>query len=101
MANTIAPYSVIGSIAFTPTESMEVIRTLKQKYGQELYGRYGFKDAFNTDRNWWANEYLGIDQGIIVMMIENYVNNCDVWKRFMTLPEVKRWIERAKLKTAA
>lgn len=98
---TIAPYSAIGSIAFTPTESMEVIRTLKQKYGQQLYGRYGFKDAFNIDRNWWANEYLGIDQGIIVLMIENYVNNGEVWKRFMTLPEIKRWIERAKLKTAA
>ena len=95
---TIAPYAAIGSITFTPNESMNVIRTLYEKYGGHLYGPYGFKDAFNLDRNWWADEYLGIEQGITIMMIENQINNGDVWSRFMKLSAIRRWIERAKLR---
>lgn len=96
---TIAPYAAIGSIPFTPVESMKVIRVLYEKYGQHLYGPYGFKDAFNLDQNWWASEYLGIDQGIVVMMIENQINNGDVWNRFMKLPSMNRWIERSGLRS--
>ena len=94
---TIAPYAAIGSIVFTPKESMEIIRTLYEKYGERLYGNYGFKDAFNLDRDWWAGEYLGIDQGITVMMIENHLNDGAVWNHFMKLPAMKLWIERAGL----
>ncbi len=94
---TIASYAAIGSIVFTPVESMSVIRTLYERYGQQLYGDLGFKDAFNLDRNWWAREYLGIDQGIIVMMLENFLNEGAVWKHFMKLLMIQRWIERAEL----
>ncbi|MBI4358763.1 MAG: hypothetical protein HY584_05625 [Candidatus Omnitrophica bacterium] len=94
---TIAPYAAIGSIVFTPNESMDLIRNLVNQYGDRIYGPHGFKDAFNVDRNWWAREYLGIDEGIIVLMLENFLNDGAVWKRFMRLPMVERWIERAKL----
>ena len=46
-----------------------------------------------TSKNWWANEYLGIDQGITLLMLENYLNGEIVWKKFMELPAIKKWIE--------
>ncbi len=94
---TIASYAAIGSILFTPSESMSVIRTLYEKYGEHLYGPLGFKDSFNLDQNWWAHEYLGVDQGIIVLMLENFLNEGAVWKHFMKLPMIQKWIERAEL----
>ncbi|MBI4394972.1 MAG: hypothetical protein HY583_02130 [Candidatus Omnitrophica bacterium] len=94
---TVAPYAALSSIVFTPAESMSVIRNVYESYGDRLYGPMGFKDSFNLDRNWWASEYLGIDQGITVMMLENFLNDGAIWKRFMRLPAIQRWIERTQL----
>lgn len=94
---TIAPYASIASIVLTPQESISVIRLLYETYGTRLYGRYGFKDAFNLDRNWWAELYLGVDQGIVVIMLENFLNKEAPWKRFMKIPAVRRAIQRAGL----
>jgi hypothetical protein len=93
---TIAPYAAVSSIVFTPEESLEAIRYF-YSLGQNLYGNFGFKDAFNLDKNWWAGEYLGIDQGISVLMLENYLNDGIVWKKFMALKEIQHWIEKCKL----
>ena len=90
---TIAPYAAVASINFTPEESIQAIRLYYDKYGKELYGGYGFKGAFNWDKHWWTQEYLGIDQGIQVLMLENFVNDGAVWKRFMQLKAIQRWIE--------
>lgn len=98
---TIASYAAISSIVFTPSESLAVVRTLYEKYGERLYGPFGFKDSFNLEQNWWADEYLGIDQGITILMLENFLNDGEIWKRFMRLPMIQRWIERTNLKTAA
>ena len=98
---TIASYAAIGSIVFTPSQSMSVIRTLYEKYGERLYGELGFKDAFNLDRNWWADEYLGTDQGIVVLMLENFLNDGAVWKHFMKFPLIQQWMERAELRNKA
>ena len=94
---TIASYAAISSIVFTPRQSMTAVRALYEKYGEKLYGPFGFRDAFNVDQNWWASEYLGIDQGITVLMLENFLNDGAVWKRFMKLPMIQRWAERARL----
>ena len=90
---TIASYAAISSIVFTPSESLAVVRKLYEQHGEQLYGELGFKDSFNLDRNWWAHESLGIDQGIIVLMLENLLNNGAVWGRFLRLPMIQRWIE--------
>ncbi len=95
---TIASHAAISSIVFTPAESMATVRALYERYGEKLYGPSGFRDAFNLDRNWWASEYLGVDQGIIVLMLENFLNDGAVWKRFMKLNMIERWTERADLK---
>ncbi len=90
---TLAPYAVIGSLIFLPDEALDTIRHFYHSYAENLYGVFGFKDAFNLDKNWWAQEYLGIDQGITVLMLENFLNDYAVWRRFMGLTAVKRWLK--------
>lgn len=94
---TIAPYAAISSIIFTPELSIEAARYFYTAHKEKLYGNFGFKDAFNEDKNWFAQEYLGIDQGITVLMLENFLNEDAVWKKFMDLPAVRKWIELCDL----
>ena len=90
---TIAPYAALSSIVFTPELSTAAARFFYGEYQKDLYGNFGFKDAFNLDKGWWSTEYLGIDQGITLLMLENYLNSESVWGKFMTLPAIKKWIE--------
>ncbi len=94
---TLAPYASVASIVFTPQESIRAVRFFYENYQDQLYGLFGFKDAFNLDKNWWAQEYLGIDQGVTVVMLENFINDGMVWEKFMKLPSIQRWIERCGL----
>lgn len=89
---TVAPYASVGSIVFTPELSLTAIKFFYQQYRDNLYGPFGFKDAFNLDKRWWSPEYLGIDQGISILMLENFLNRGEVWERFMAVPAVQRWI---------
>ena len=88
---TITPTAPISSIPFAPTECLAVAHNLWDNYSANLWGPYGFKDAFNLTSNpdWYDTDYLGIDQGPIVIMIENYLNN-GVWTRFMKHPDIVR-----------
>jgi hypothetical protein len=88
---TIAPCGMAGSIVFDWQASIKGLKYLYEKHKNFLYGKYGFKDAFNLDKGWWAEEYLGIDQGITLLMIENYRTGL-VWSKFMQLEAVKKWI---------
>ena len=90
---TNAPYAALSSIVFTPELSTAAARFFYGEYQKDLYGNFGFKDAFNLDKGWWSTEYLGIDQGITLLMLENYLNSESVWGKFMTLPAIKKWIE--------
>lgn len=94
---TVAPYASIGSIVFTPELSIPTIKFFYGQYQDSLYGSLGFKDAFNLDKKWWSQEYLGIDQGISVLMLENFLTKGAVWERFMRLPEIQKWISLCKL----
>ena len=90
---TIPPSGIAGSMPFDPAASLSGLKKLYTDHKDFLYGKYGFKDAFNLDKNWWAEEYLGIDIGITVLMIENYRSGL-VWGKFMPIPAVKNWILR-------
>lgn len=94
---TIAPYAAISSLIFTPEESLAAVRYFYTQHGKNLFGMFGFKDAFNLDKAWWAEEYLGIDQGISILMLENFLNEGSIWGKFMALPEIQAWIERCEL----
>ena len=85
---TISPTAALGSMPYTPTESMQALKFFYYTLGDKLWGPYGFKDAFNLSRGWFADQYLAIDQGPIVIMMENHRSGL-LWNRFMSAPEVK------------
>ncbi len=84
----IAPTAAISSMPYTPTESMKALKFFYYVLGDKLWGEYGFKDAFSLNDLWFANSYLAIDQGPIVIMIENYRTKL-LWNLFTGCPEVK------------
>ena len=61
--------------------------------GDKIWNEYGFVDAFNETKNWFANSYLAIDEGPIVVMIENYRSGL-LWKLFMSCPEIKGGLKK-------
>lgn len=94
---TLAPYAAISSIVFTPKESISAARFFYENYQTELYGIFGFKAAFNLSKNWWSRDYIGIDQGISVLMLENFLQGGAIWKKFMALPAIQSWIQTNQL----
>ncbi len=84
---TIAPTAALSSFPYTPFYSMQVAKNL-YKNKTKYMGFYGFFDAFNTSSNWVAKDHIAIDQGPIVVMIENYRTGL-IWKLFMGIPEIK------------
>jgi len=89
----ITPTAAISSIPYTPTESMEAIHYFYYLVGDRLWGEYGFYDAFNVNESWWASSYLAIDQGPIILMIENYRTGL-LWDLFMSAPEVQQAMDK-------
>lgn len=84
----ISPTAALSSFPYTPEYSMEALRYFYEAKGDKLWGEYGIKDAFSESKNWYAQSYLAIDQGPIVVMIENYRSGL-LWKLFMNCPEIK------------
>ena len=91
---TIAPTAAGGSIVFTPDESIAALRHMYDAYRTRIWGPYGFRDAFNLEADWFDTDYIGIDQGPILLMIENYRTE-GVWERFMKNADILRGLERA------
>ncbi|GHN02739.1 hypothetical protein WSM22_42280 [Cytophagales bacterium WSM2-2] len=85
---TISPTAAISSMPYTPAESMKAIKYFYYTLGDHMWGQYGFYDAFNISSGWTATSTLAIDQGPIVVMIENYRSQL-LWKLFMSAPEVQ------------
>jgi len=86
--SVIAPTAAISSLPYTPTESMKALKFFYYVLGDKLWGEYGFKDAFSLQNIWFADSYLAIDEGPIVVMIENY-RTALLWNLFTSCPEVK------------
>ncbi|WP_197494106.1 glucoamylase family protein [Lewinella sp. 4G2] len=90
---TIAPTAALSSMPYTPDESMAALKHFYRDLGDRMWGPFGFYDAFNVSRNWYADSYLAIDQGPIICMIENHRSGL-LWDLFMSGPEAERIIER-------
>jgi hypothetical protein len=84
---TIAPTASISAMPYIPHESLATMRHLYNTYGSQLWSTYGFRDAFNPSRNWFAKDHLAIDQGPIICMIENHRTGL-CWDQFMKNPEI-------------
>ena len=106
---TIAPTAAVSSIAFTPEIAIPAIREMSTRYGTNLYTTYGFLDAFNPtlrttealkhgrvdpQQGWFDVDYLGIDQGPIIAMIENHRTGL-VWNTMKKNPHIVRGLKRA------
>jgi hypothetical protein len=89
----ITPTAAISSIAYTPVQSLNVLRADYYFLGDHLWGNYGFYDAFDITEGWWANSTLAIDQGPIICMIENYRTGL-LWNLFMSAPEVQNGLTK-------
>ena len=85
----ITPTAALSSFPYTPEYSMDALKFFYYTVGDKLWGPYGFYDAHNTTAGWVANSYLAIDQGPIIIMIENY-RTALLWDLFMSAPEVQQ-----------
>lgn len=85
---TIVPAAAAGSLPFLYRESMAVLRNLRQQYGEQIWKRYGFVDAFNPLTGWVDSDVVGIDAGISLLMAEN-ARSQFVWETFMRSREAQ------------
>jgi hypothetical protein len=84
---TLVPCAAAGSLPFLPAECSHVLLSMREKMGPKVWTRYGFVDAFDVKGGWFAEDVLGIDQGISVMMAEN-LRTGFCWEWFMKNPEI-------------
>lgn len=90
---TISPTAALSAFPYTPEYSMKALRHFYEKLGDKIWSEYGFVDAFNETKNWTAASHLAIDQGPIIVMIENYRSGL-LWKLFMSCPEIQYGLVR-------
>jgi hypothetical protein len=107
---TLAPNAVAGSLPFTPEIAIPTLRLMKEQYGQYIYSTFGFVDSFNLsfryddvklrygrvipDVGWVDSDYLGIDEGLTITMIENFRSGL-IWRYMRRSPYLRRGLERA------
>ena len=89
----IAPTAALSSFPYTPVESMNALKFFYYKLGDKIWKQYGFTDAFSLKDPWFADSYLAIDQGPIIIMIENYRTGL-LWQLFTSCPEVKAGMKK-------
>lgn len=85
---TVVPCAPAGSLMFTPEIALAALKTMKSQYGEKVYGRYGFADAFNPHNGWVNDDVIGIDLGITLISAEN-LRSGKVWFWFMQNPEIR------------
>lgn len=90
---TISPAAIAASTPFVPEICLPTLRHLQQRY-PKCWGRYGFTGAYNAKLGWIDDQYFAIDQGSVVLMIENHLVG-GVWRRSMSHPVIRRGLERA------
>ncbi len=106
---TLVPAAAGGSLPFAPEITLPMLVAMREKEGDALFSRYGFLDAYNpsfpTDvvpkegrvvpgRGWFDDDYLGIDQGPILAMVENYRTGL-IWRYMRRNPHIVRGLKRA------
>jgi hypothetical protein len=89
----ITPTAALSSFPYTPDESMKALKFFYYSLGDKIWGEYGFRDAFNITEGWYADSYLAIDQGPIILMIENH-RSALLWDLFMKNQEIKKGLDK-------
>jgi hypothetical protein len=91
---TVAPNAAGGSLMFTPDISIPALRDIRDRYGDKVYQRYGFVDAYNPSLQWIDTDVVGIDVGVTLLSAENLLTG-DVWRWFMSTDAISRGMNRA------
>lgn len=94
----ISPTAALSSFPYTPEYSMQAMRHWYENLGDKVFGKYGFYDAFSETDNWFPQRYLAIDQGPIVVMIENHRTGL-LWDLFMSSPEIQDGLRKLGLES--
>jgi hypothetical protein len=89
----ITPAAALASLPYLPEQALAALRHFHQDLGQKIWGRFGFVDGFSETQHWYAQNFIGISQGPIVAMMENYRSGL-LWKLFMGIPEIRTGLER-------
>ncbi len=91
----VTPTGALASFPYTPEQSMQALKNYYYNYGKFLWGAYGFRDAFDLDKNWCSEMYMGLNQAPIVVMIENHRSGL-IWNLFMQNKDVLTALEKIK-----
>jgi hypothetical protein len=86
---TVVPCAPAGSLMFTPDIALPALIKMREQYGESIYGRYGFADAFNPNTGWVGPDVIGIDLGITLLSAEN-MRSGNVWRWFMRNGEIHK-----------
>ncbi len=89
----ISPTAALSSFPYTPAQSTAAMVNWYNNSHTKLFGPYGFYDAFSVTENWYPQRYLAIDQGPIVVMMENYRSGL-LWNLFMSCPEIQSGLKK-------
>ena len=84
---SVVPAAAAGSLMFTPEITLPALRAMRASFGDRIYGRYGFADAFHPTNGWVNPDVIGIDLGISLLSAEN-LRSGRVWQWFMASPEI-------------
>lgn len=90
---TVAPYGPLSSLPFAPEIVLPTAKSMLEKYGHKIWGKYGFYDSFNLTANWVDNDFLGIDEGPMLLMIENFRTGL-VWNNVMKDPIIQDGLKK-------
>ena len=88
----ISPTAALSSYPYMPKESMEMLRWMLEEHEEQLWKKYGFIDAFSLEHDWYSDGFLAIDQGPIIIMIENHRTGL-LWRHFMSAPEIQKGLK--------
>jgi hypothetical protein len=89
----ISPTAALSSMPYTPEESKKVMHYIYEKLGDKVFGEFGPVDGYSEEYNWYPGKYLAIDQGPIVVMIENH-RTALLWNLFMGAPEIQSGLDK-------
>lgn len=93
---TVVPCAAAGSLPFAPRETLAVLHHMRNIYGDRIWKRYGFVDAFNPNNGWVNPDVLGIDLGISALQAENLRTGL-IQRLFMQSPEAQLALAKAGL----
>ena len=90
---TVAPTASLADFPYLSEHSEDAMEYFYYVLGDRLWGEYGFKDSFALKEQWFASSYIAIDQGPIVIMMENYRTGL-LWNYFMRNEDVRRGLDK-------